>query len=264
MIIVLGGSCVAGILIYVVATRYLGLPYNIHVQCSIGDGSVAVEVVTYDRDWLSFIPHVGSGGGGIGVRVREGPIPWDRTWLIQGERSIDDDAYARRVCARSIVADDVVVYFPVLNYWSVASEVNRAENMIENAPGNSLMILRPSSEQSFSLVQIYDTGGPYLVTQANEPVSTRTWATFSVELQGHILRATQGSFELKAFEAASLDWSTKERYWNMDSDRSGCSNCEPLLKRTIVSTDWGKTWQVEDYKTEGPLPPGALIVENEK
>lgn len=250
-------------LMYGVGTRYLGVPHNLEAQCSIESGSVTLEVITFERDWLSFIPHVGGGGAGIGVRVQEGVFPWDRTWLVQGDRSIDDEAYARRVCARSVVGNDVIIYFPVLNYWSVTSKVVRAEQTVENSPGNSLMVLRSSPEGSYSLVQIYDTGGPFLVTQDNEPVSTLTWATISIGVQNHTLRATQASFALKAFEAPNLDWRTKESYWSMDPGRSGCSDCEPILYRTIVSTDWGETWRVEDYRNEDPLPTGAVLVTGE-
>lgn len=243
-------------------------PYNLQVEAEIRDGPVALQLLKYEKDTYFPHPHVGGHSTSYAIVVRDdknGRL----TWLSNpAQRSPDE--LKKRTFRRSSVSGGQVVYFPIAEDYTLTPAVRRRDivargRVEERRPFayDNAFVFRRHYGDSFDVVIADPEGAPFVVDKNGILLSQYyAWVAKQIDVEESRIMATQFGFMIAPMwtQASVMDlYDIKQAYRNLDDDRSGCPECEPIFKRTIVSDDDGMSWHLASYEVLRPLPEGSIV-----
>ena len=245
-------------------------PYNLQVEAEIRDGPVALQLLKYEEDTYFPHPHVGGHSTSYAIVVRDdknGKLTWlsDPAQLSPGDLK-------KRTFRRSSVSGEQVVYFPIAEDSTLTPAVRRRDivargRVEERRPFayDNAFVFRRHYGDSFELAIADPEGAPFVVDKDGRLLSQYyAWVAKQIDVAERRITATQYNFLLDPLWTevdgkSKVSWDIRDAYWPLDDDRTGCPDCEPIFKRTLVSNDNGMTWHLASYEVLRPLPEGSIV-----
>lgn len=149
-----------------------------------------------------------------------------------------------RMCRKSQLGNDYAIVFPWRDAKSTGEWTFRSpEEQVPDHYTDTILFKAPG-QYYFRKIHVPR------IDSSPRPESNRMladiWFTHKVLFDDGVLSVEQAKFLSKPFGNAMYiqPGDMRDKYLNLDSDRKGCEPCEAVTTRTIVSNDFGVTWDV--------------------
>ncbi|MCM8857764.1 MAG: hypothetical protein LC541_06360 [Candidatus Thiodiazotropha sp.] len=226
--------------------------FNKELVCEVeGDWGQALKFITYKT--YTF-PDMGRFGGGkhltAGVYFDGGLFFWRSKWLMDdfvfGPLGFEQQV-AKQGCTQSTISDNVVVWLP----YASQGGPNMSQIVVSEGPWSGFhRYVIPSRE-----------GPPYLSDGEGNLLTLLNWRPADASLKKGILRIRQETPSAKMFIDSNGKFLARKHVIYSGWQDRPCEGCDPILWRTVESTDLGLTWKVADWGIidEARLPPEAEL-----
>lgn len=229
---------------------------HVSVICEVKGDNRSVQVVKYPIDAYRYGPNGSRRIFVSGVREITYSAKPTETWLLKkipGEIIKD----GKKICSTIYVGKGITLLYPLLDrqkYLNRDSVVIAPEASWVTLPINAFLIRR-STEKKYIYKRIPDEGGPYVYSSKNLIVN-KLWATRNLAIKNNILLARQISLGDDTFIKNEGETDDSVRYKYYMERGEDCDVCRVIVVRNMISTDYGTTWKLHDYK--------ALKIDNKK
>lgn len=234
-------------------------PYNVEILCETTAENESIRLLRYEQDQFSLIPHM---GGHIiaGALVYSDLGSSAETWLSSYIDVTYLEYYSKLVCTRSSIHDNSLLVFPLYLPTMLHPDVHRSAqiDVKENA-----FIVRNGKGSPMLTREVEAGGPPYVLDQGGQLQNLWQWSTVAVTSGAEGLVARQITFLRSSYLRLQEENPDYFRVWrgyaSEHPDRKGCSYCDPVMQRILVSKDDGVSWELKRYEVLSDLPKDFVV-----